>query len=703
MSSQAETKHWYASVRQAMLDRALEFLNRVVPGGRVVGHEYCAASIQGGHGDSFKCNLNSGLWRDFATNEPSGKDLISLYARVRGIKYAEAAKRCAAEFGIEKTHTQQPRLRPVPDWQPITPIPDSAAPHGDDEQPILPPHSKLKAGGKVADVWCYCNAESRALMWRVRIDTADGKLILPLTFCMNEKGERAWRWRDLPTPRPLYGLEYLAALADAPVLIVSGEKTAEAARRLLPDWIVITWPGGDQNVKHTDWGPLNNRNTRIVIWPDADASGKKAAAEIVEIVGACELVQPDALWSKGWDLADAESEGWTEDRVLACIAGALEVQPSTATNRPSVSMTHPDLELKAQAVWHAVRSLNDPPWLMDSASGLVLVRRNESGRAVHEPITVDLLRWVLISRFVFLYETNAGVLPATPPDVLLKYMIATRNPPLPLLRRLVEAPIFAPDGRLILREGFDVESGIYYLPSPELANLSVPEQPTDADVAAASAYLRDEIFRDFPFETQTDRANCYAALFTSVARETIDGPTPWFITEAPVQDTGKTLLARTIAIAVAGSDFAASRLPREEEEVAKLIISLLREGSPVVLFENLSGVIDSPALAAALTFPAFKGRVLGVSQTTGSLPIKCTWLGSGNNCEFKEDIPRRVVGSRLNAYLLKPSERKFRHDDLPGYLRKHRAEYLQAVLTVAQAWAVRGPPARQSHSRHGFI
>ena len=79
------------------------------------------------------------------------------------------------------------------------------------------------------------------------------------------------RCRTLAPLRPLYGLHRLAANAASDVLIVEGEKAADAAKDLLPELIVTTWPNGAQSLLQVDWQPLTRRN--IIIWPDNDAAG----------------------------------------------------------------------------------------------------------------------------------------------------------------------------------------------------------------------------------------------------------------------------------------------------------------------------------------------------------------------------------------------------------------------------------------------
>src|SRR4051812_47821254 len=82
-----------------------------------------------------------------------------------------------------------------------------------------------------------------------------------------------------PNLFPLYGL---AALGDArQVIVVEGEKCRDALASATGR-TVVSWAGGTQGVKHTDWSPLGGRN--VVIWPDADGPGLGTANEIAQIV-----------------------------------------------------------------------------------------------------------------------------------------------------------------------------------------------------------------------------------------------------------------------------------------------------------------------------------------------------------------------------------------------------------------------------------
>ena len=141
-----------------------------------------------------------------------------------------------------------------------------------------------------------------------------GKKIRPLCW-----DGTSWKWSAPPTPRPIYNLDYLRHRPDAPVLIVEGEKTADAAAKLLPDYIVITWPSGCKAHGKADWTPLSARH--CTLWPDADAVGIQAMAKLASTLAAAgaasvRTIQPPSDVPDGWDLADCN---WSTEEIIAHI------------------------------------------------------------------------------------------------------------------------------------------------------------------------------------------------------------------------------------------------------------------------------------------------------------------------------------------------------------------------------------------------
>jgi hypothetical protein len=91
----------FARVNRAALSAADAVVRALLPEGRREGHEWVA--INPHRPDkrlgSFKVNLATGKWADFATGD-SGGDLVALAAYVAGLPQREAAIRLAESLGV---------------------------------------------------------------------------------------------------------------------------------------------------------------------------------------------------------------------------------------------------------------------------------------------------------------------------------------------------------------------------------------------------------------------------------------------------------------------------------------------------------------------------------------------------------------------------------------------------------------------------
>ena len=92
----------FARINRAALARLPDILARWLPGGRIEGAEYVALNPRRAdhRPGSFKINLDTGQWADFAVEGARGRDAVSLAAYLGGIGQVEAAERLAAMLGI---------------------------------------------------------------------------------------------------------------------------------------------------------------------------------------------------------------------------------------------------------------------------------------------------------------------------------------------------------------------------------------------------------------------------------------------------------------------------------------------------------------------------------------------------------------------------------------------------------------------------
>ncbi len=130
--------------------------------------------------------------------------------------------------------------------------------------------------------FAYRDETNHLLGYVIRLENEQGqKETLPLTYCIdNGTGKTGWKWKGFGENRPLYGLDRLGKHPDKPVLLVEGEKAADAAQKLFPDLVVMSWVGGSAGVHKVDLAPIQNKT--IIMWPDNDEAGFKAAQTLHE-------------------------------------------------------------------------------------------------------------------------------------------------------------------------------------------------------------------------------------------------------------------------------------------------------------------------------------------------------------------------------------------------------------------------------------
>ncbi len=91
----------FDAINRAGLASLSSLLRRWLPDGRVMGHEYTARNPTRAdrRAGSFRINVTSGRWADFATGDKGG-DVVSLAAYLSGTGQAEAARALADMLGV---------------------------------------------------------------------------------------------------------------------------------------------------------------------------------------------------------------------------------------------------------------------------------------------------------------------------------------------------------------------------------------------------------------------------------------------------------------------------------------------------------------------------------------------------------------------------------------------------------------------------
>ncbi|MES2959786.1 MAG: VapE domain-containing protein [Pseudomonadota bacterium] len=307
----------FASLAAALLERAGTLVPAWLPNGVERNGRWYIGDFDGSPGESANVNLDTGQWYDNAgSDEDRGGDLISLYARIRGLNNGQAARELMRDLG----------------WMPVqaparTATRQAVPPWGADEAPAPPhaprdePPSAAEAGAprstrsrwralvpvpqhapapqfrfgfkdKKRDVYVELDAVTT---WEYRFEdqlfgyvarfervASDGALVkdtVPLTWCENitdDRGMQRWHWKSWEAPRPLYVPATLLSgdPANVPVVLVEGEKCALAGHQLLGhEFDFVSWPGGCKAWAMARWGWLIGRT--VYLWPDCDAQPER--------------------------------------------------------------------------------------------------------------------------------------------------------------------------------------------------------------------------------------------------------------------------------------------------------------------------------------------------------------------------------------------------------------------------------------------
>jgi hypothetical protein len=367
--------------------------------------------------------------------------------------------------------------------------------------------------------------------------------------------------------------------------------------------------------------------------------------------------------------------------------------PAGGVRLPNIQTTDRQLREISRDALGALRLFNTPPSLFARSGKMVCITEDETGRHIVSEVSDRILRNRLTRSADFYEVRSSDFRSCAPPvdvvrDVLAMPLVDWGVPP---LQAIIESPALREDGTVISLSGYDPASRLFYAANRALIVPEIPERPSKNQVNAAIDLILDTI-GDFPFVDKSSQANAIASMLTPVCRPAINGPTPLALFDATNQGTGKSLLSEVVSLIASGREGALFSAAREAEEWRKQLTSVLREGSAIVIIDNVNYRLDSPDLCKALTETIHGDRILGQSQTV-NLPVRCAWIATGNNIQVGGDMPRRCYWVRMDAKCSRPFKRtEFRHKRLKQYVLIHRGALLAALLTLARSWFAAGSP-----------
>jgi len=182
---------------------------------------------------------------------------------------------------------------------------------GDIGQPVGIPFAWK--GKILTDWWAYTDANGQVIGYVARYDGNGEKEVIPFFNFDVDRGWRAGIPGQLKEQKlPLYNLPKILQNTDKIVVVCEGEKAADAAQKLLPEYVVTTSQGGSSAAKKSDWSVLAGR--KVIVWPDADEAGIKYTQDVIrfaeksgaEIIGIVDFEKLGFKLGSGKDAADLD-------------------------------------------------------------------------------------------------------------------------------------------------------------------------------------------------------------------------------------------------------------------------------------------------------------------------------------------------------------------------------------------------------------
>jgi hypothetical protein len=259
----------------------------------------------------------------------------------------------------------------------------------------------------------------------------------------------------------------------------------------------------------------------------------------------------------------------------------------------------------------------------------------------------------------------------------------------------VRMPIRRFDGRIeLLHPGYDEYAKVY---TADNAPLLVDCVPMDM-----AKEIVDELLSEFVFaDGGRSKAVAVAAMVSVFALGILPPRSvrPCFIVLANAEGAGKTLLVKTAVVPALG--YAPSAvLPRDDDEMRKVLLSAVIEATPVLFFDNYKGHLASEALEGFLTSQDWSGRVLG-GQATFRGENNCLVFVTGNGCTVSPDMRRRSLFCELFLEVDRAEDRRFNQYLEVPVLLERRNDILAALWAFVRDWHQAMEP-KPSRTHSGF-
>lgn len=383
-----------------------------------------------------------------------------------------------------------------------------------------------------------------------------------------------------------------------------------------------------------------------------------------------------------------------EDDLDRPTGGSASPKSDEGEQKPTIQDAPGDTPRSARAAEKVLASTN--AYYISGGALVRIVNRHSQGVTV-EQVHEQTLKLVLADMIDWEVKGKDGVaVRINPPHGVVQALLHGQDRQLPTLNGLARQPYFGPDGELISRSGYNADTGIF----GAFDESEYPMVDPTVDMAEQCLEYLNDFLREFEFKSEADRSAALCAILTAAVRASL--PTaPAFNITATGPGSGKSYLADVITPFAGPEEPYRVSFPERHDEAGKLIITVLREQPPAVLFDDMQGNWKSLGpLNRALSSSTTTERLLG-SNRTATVSTRMLFLGTGNHVEPERDMRRRVVTIRLAPKSENPALRSFRGSPAAD-LKKDRAEPVMCALTIIRAFQAAGEPVANVKSIGSF-
>jgi hypothetical protein len=397
--------------------------------------------------------------------------------------------------------------------------------------------------------------------------------------------------------------------------------------------------------------------------------------------GACYWEPDEAHPVGGYKCQHSHGEKYRINELL----GFLQVDPEEAQNKPIIKLVGGAFDRVLRAAEEALSASGD---IYQSGGSIAALHRDvQTGEARVEVFAEPRLKRELSKVAIWKQPAAEGRWRVVdPPQGYVAGLFkAGHFDVLPKLNGIARQPYLKRSGELVLRAGYDSETGMYAVFDPsKFGNLNFSR----ASAVAALQELKD-LLSEFHFAKDHDKSAALSAILTAALRPSLP-LAPAFNITASSPGSGKSYLADLIAAFATPGHPPKASYPASSDEATKAVLSHLMPSPAVLIFDDMTrDWLAFGSINRMLTSERMSDRLLTTNRVQ-EVSTRTLILGTGNNIEPLHDLRRRVLSIRIQPMSANPALLTYTGRPVEK-VRANRERFVGLALQIVMAWREAAP------------